>query len=294
MDSVTILLGLGIVGAALGSFAAATVWRLRARQLQVDKANHEPYDKKEYTALKKLLGVKRLEDRSRCLHCGATLRWYELLPVLSWVAQRGRCRSCHAFIGWFELLAEVSLAAFFVVSFVFWPYPLDSVIHIVQLGIWLLAGVVMTILFAYDAKWYLLPDRATILLAGLGLVSAILAVIDAQVPFTAGMSVVGALALLPGVYLALYLFSKGQWVGFGDVKLGVGLALLLADWKLAFLALFMANFIGTLIVFPLLLAGKIKRTTKIPFGPLLIVGTVVAALFGPTIINQYAYLLLPL
>ena len=107
----------------------------------------------------------------------------------------------------------MSLAAFFVVSFVFWPYPLDSVIHIVQLGIWLLAGVVMTILFAYDAKWYLLPDRATILLAGLGLVSAILAVIDAQVPFTAGMSVVGALALLPGVYLALYLFSKGQWVG---------------------------------------------------------------------------------
>ena len=78
-----------------------------------------------------------------------------------------------------------------------------------------------------------------------------------------------------------------MWVGFGDVKLGLALALLLADWRLAFLALFLANLIGCLIVIPGMVTQKITRQTRIPFGPLMIVGAVLALFFGDTLLNWY-------
>jgi prepilin signal peptidase PulO-like enzyme (type II secretory pathway) len=80
---------------------------------------------------------------------------------------------------------------------------------------------------------------------------------------------------------------KGQWIGFGDVKLGLALALLTADWQLAFIALFAANLIGCLLVIPGMITGKVTRTTRIPFGPLLIVGTVIAVIWGPALIQAY-------
>ena len=78
----------------------------------------------------------------------------------------------------------------------------------------------------------------------------------------------------------LWRVSAGRWVGFGDVKLGVALGLLLANWQLAFLALFLANLIGTLLVLPGLVMKKVTRETQVPFGPLLIVGFGLSLLFG--------------
>jgi leader peptidase (prepilin peptidase)/N-methyltransferase len=92
---------------------------------------------------------------------------------------------------------------------------------------------------------------------------------------------------LSGLYYVLHRVSKGQWIGFGDVKLGLALALLLVDWQLAFIALFAANLIGCLIVIPGMLSGKLTRTTRIPFGPLLIVGMVVAMIWGPLLVRMY-------
>ena len=64
-----VLTSLVLLGLVLGSFAGATVWRLRARQLVVDKKNGEPFDHAEYLSLKKLASDKISKDRSRCLHC---------------------------------------------------------------------------------------------------------------------------------------------------------------------------------------------------------------------------------
>ena len=93
--------------------------------------------------------------------------------------------------------------------------------------------------------------------------------------------------MLAGLYAVLYGASRGRWVGFGDVKLGVGLGLLLISWELAFVALFLANFIGCLIVIPLMLAKKLKRTSRIPFGPLLIMGTILAWFVGTPLLAWY-------
>ena len=285
-----IYLALVLVGACLGSFAGASVWRLRARQLARDKKNHEPVSGREFNRLEKLAHTKLSKDRSRCLHCDHTLKWYELLPVISWLAQRGKCRSCHKPIGYFEILIELGMIAFFVISYAFWPFNLydaGNPLEVVRFILWLLAGVVMAMLFSYDAKWYLLPDKLTIALAGIGIATLTVASIQSGNPLESILSGLGAVAILSGLYLVLFLISKGRWVGFGDVKLGFGLALLLIDWQLALVALFLANLIGCLVVIPGLMSGKLKRSSHVPFGPLLILGAIAAQFIGPAILSFY-------
>jgi len=149
--------------------------------------------------------------------------------------------------------------------------------------------VCLAILFAYDAKWFLLPDQISFLVIGLGLVNATLVVIGSTNPIGAILNVIGSVAVLSGIYFLLYLVSKGRWIGFGDIKLGLGLGLLLADWQLAFIALFLANLIGCLIVIPLMAVGKLKRDSHVPFGPLLILGMIIAKFVGPAVIGFYTF-----
>ena len=288
MDQLLIYIILGLLGLMLGSFAGASVWRLRAYQLLRDKKAGEPVDGTEYKHLTPLTKATFSTDRSRCLHCNHVLAWYDLIPLVSWLSLGGRCRYCRTRIGWFEPLIELGLAGFFVVSYWLWPVPLDNVWMIAQFCVWLVAGVLLAILFAYDLKWYLLPNQIVFPLIGLAVVYAALGLFGGG-GFSSGalLSLAGAVALLSGLYYVLWFVSKGQWIGFGDVKLGLALALFTTDWQLAFIALFAANAIGCLLVLPGMAMGKIRRTTRIPFGPLLIVGTILAVIWGPDLIHAY-------
>jgi len=287
---IVIYVALVLFGATFGSFAGATVWRIRARQLVADKAVKEEYDHKEYKRLKKLIN-KPSKDRSQCLNCSYSLKWYDLIPIVSWLTLRGKCRNCHQAIGKFEFLMELGVAAFFVLSYVFWPGGIDSTLDIVHFALWLAAGVVMAILFAYDAKWYLLPNKLNVTLAIIGF--GVVGVVIAQTGDIGGtlLAAGGSVLALSGLYAALYFVSQGRWVGFGDVKLGIGLGLILVDWQLALVAIFLANFIGCLVVIPLLATKKIERNSHIPFGPFLIIGTVLTWLFGWMILNWYLSLI---
>ena len=284
---VIVYIALVLFGLVLGSFAGASVWRLRARQLVADKKDGEPYDHAEYKKLQSLAAQKTSKDHSRCLHCGYMLRWYDLLPLVSWLTLRGKCRSCHHPIGIMEPLIELGTAAFFVLSYTFWPVQLHTGIHIAEFVIWLVAGIGLAIMFAYDARWYLLPDNINFAVIGLGLISATLMVIDSPNHLGAILNVGGSVAVLSGLYYALYLMSKGRWIGFGDIKLGLGLGLLLGDWKLALIGLFFANLLGCLVVIPLMIRGKLTRTSQVPFGPLLIAGVISAQLIGVGITEFY-------
>jgi len=271
----------------MGSFAGATVWRLRARQLKEDKADGEKISEKEYKKLLPLTKASPLQDRSQCLHCGHTLAWYDLLPLVSWMSTKGKCRYCHEKIGTFEPLIEISTAVFFVASYVLWPATLTAGGDIALFVLWLVAGVLLAILFAYDAKWFLLPNKVMFPLIAVASIAAFLQVMMSPDAVGVLINILLASFILSGLYLVLWLISKGQWVGFGDVKLGLALALLLADWQLAFIALFAANLIGCLIVIPGMLSGKLTRKTRVPFGPLLILGGVIAFLLGGPITEWY-------
>ncbi len=275
------------IGLVLGSFAGAQVWRLRARQLTEDKTAGEEYDKREYKRLKELTRHKGANDRSRCLSCKHELAWYDLIPLVSWVRTGGRCRYCQVRIGYFEPLVELVTAALFVLSYSFWPVALVAPLEIVQFILWLGIVVMMVILLAYDAKWYLLPDRIVFPTIALSAVFVVLESFQTTDLVGYGYNLLGSLFILSGLYLTLWLISRGRWIGFGDVKLGIILGLLLGDWQLALLGLFLANLIGCLIVLPGLATKKLSRQTQIPFGPLLIVGFYISFFFGADIISWY-------
>lgn len=293
MTELLIVIMLGVLGGALGSFAGASVWRLRALQLKEDVADGEKVSKKETERLLPLLDAPVTKDRSRCLHCGHTLAWYDLLPFISWLVLRGKCRYCHKSIGYFEPLMELGVAAFFVISYLAWPYgDFQTPLEIIRFVIWLGAGVLLSILFAYDAKWFLLPNRIVFPLVAIGVFNVAVVALGSGDVIGTVVSALLASGILSGLYLLLYVISKGAWVGFGDVKLGLGLALVLIDWKLAAFALFTANLVGCLVVLPGMLSRKLSRKAHVPFGPMLIAGWAIAGLFGPAIITWYLGLII--
>ncbi len=287
MEQFIVYLALVLAGACFGSFAGATVWRLRARQLVTDKKNKEPYDKKELKRLERLTKTTALKDRSSCLHCGYELKWYDLIPVVSWLSLKGKCRSCKHPIGRFELIIELSMIAYFVLSYMLWPGGITNGLELTHFLLWLAAGVAMAILCAYDAKWFLLPDSAVLTLAAIGV--GIVGVSAAQTQDLGGtlLAALGAVAVLGGLYAGLFALSQGRWVGFGDVKLGVALGLLLVDWQLALVALFLANVIGCLVVIPALATKKLQRSSHVPFGPMLITGAIIAWFAGWRLLEWY-------
>lgn len=288
-----IYLTLILVGLCLGSFAGASVWRLRARQLVNDEMNDDinNSEKRELKNIKKLIGGSLLRDRSKCLNCPYELKWFDMIPLLSWIFLKGKCRKCKVPIGYLEPIIEIGVMSFFVISYALWPYALTDVLGLTRFVIWLMSGVALAIAVAYDAKWFLIPDKINFTVIGLGVINSLLVVLSSTDKLGAVLSIVGSVLILSGIYCFVYFISKGKWIGFGDVKLGLGLALMLANWDFAFIALFSANFIGCLIVIPQMIAGKLRRDSRIPFGPLLILGYIIAGLIGNYILNVYFSLL---
>lgn len=287
MSSMTIAILLGLLGLFIGSFVGATVWRLRARQLRADETAGEKISHAESHEVSKLKKTSLLKDRSVCLHCGHQLEWYDLIPLISWLSLQGKCRYCRRPIGWTEPVVELSMAVFFAVSYLHWPTLLTTGFEVAHLAVWLATGTVLAILFIYDMRWFLLPNPIVFTAIGLGIVNVGVTLVDGHFALAQIMNIIYACVVLSGIYYLIYILSRHKWVGFGDVKLGLALALSLADWQLAILALFFANLIGTIIFLPLMVGGKVKRQAHVPFGPLLIGGWLIAGLFGAQIISWY-------
>ena len=278
-----------LLGLMMGSFAAATVWRLRARQLVEDKAHGEDYDRQELKRLIPLTKRSLKDDRSQCLHCHHGLAWYDLMPLISWLSTGGKCRYCKKSIGWFEPLMEIGTGMLFAALYVHWS-ALYGIEMWPLLVAWLIVAVMMVILLGYDAKWFLLPDKVMFPLIALAAILSAWFIGTSSSVVDALITTAGAIVILSGLYFALWLVSKGAWIGFGDVKLGLALGLLLGDWMLAFLALFLANILGLVVALPGIMTKKMTRKAHIPFGPMLIVGFYIAFIWGKSIIDTYMHI----
>lgn len=266
MSDTFIIIALGLLGVCLGSFANAAIWRLKVKKDIV-------------------------RDRSECTHCHHKLAPIDLIPVISWLMLRGRCRYCHKKIE-DSPLVELAVAAYFVSSYLLWPVALNTNYAVFDFALWLVYGVGLAILFTYDLKWYLLPDKVVWPLVGIGAIDFIARVLylgysPVQIAVELGLSLV----VVAGFYYVLHILSRGKWVGLGDVKLGIFIGLALG-WQAALVSLFLANVIGCLVVIPGLLLGKLRRNSQVPFGPFLIAGFVIAGLYGQQLLDWYLGLFL--
>ncbi|RKW01420.1 MAG: prepilin peptidase, partial [Candidatus Saccharimonas sp.] len=117
MENFLLSLICGVIGAVLGSFSVAQVWRLRAKQLQEERESGKKVDSNEWKKLHSLVSVKTKNDRSHCLNCNYQLKWFDLIPIISWLSLGGKCRKCRSKIGSLEFLSEILMFALFAIIF---------------------------------------------------------------------------------------------------------------------------------------------------------------------------------
>lgn len=287
-----------VFGSTVGSFLGAMIWRLHDFRETSSAKSRKMW--RGFWGLRNEFSRKFLRShpgknqralpekyrRSYCETCGHELSVLDLIPILSFAKNRGKCVYCGEKIGISALLIELVGGFVFAFSFLFWPqdFTKNDPLIFANFAVWLVICALFVALFFYDARWKELPNVFVapliffaILLAGMHFA------VNPQPEFFANF----ALALVPvfGVYLLLFLVSAGEWIGFGDVKFGIAVALILPDIRLAVSVLVFANFAGTLLVLPGLLTKKLSRNTQIPFGPFLIAATFFIFIFSAQLID---------
>lgn len=231
-------------------------------------------------------GVRSIGGRSACPSCGKTIHWYDNIPVVSWFVLRGRCRFCSANISIQYPLVEVLTAVLFVLvgnaGHMPWNQPLLLLVFVPALAI---VSLLLAIA-VYDLYHKIIPDlwvySFDALAFGIGFWNWTLGTDPLYFFFVAG-----PFAALPLFFL--WLVSRGAWMGFGDVKLALGIGWLLGPLY-GIVAVFFAFVIGAVISIFILLplphimyafshlgitsyaqpATGFTMKSEIPFGPFLI------------------------
>lgn len=267
---------LAVLGMSLGSFVNALVWRLHEQS-----AGHKAKSSGKNVALSVTRG------RSMCVHCHHQLAAGDLVPILSWLWLRGKCRYCRKAISWQYPVVEALTAALFIFSYSYWPYGFEAD-GMVRFVVWLVILTGCMALVVYDLRWMLLPNRIVYpLLALAALQSLVLMVVSDQGAVHLAWEAIWGLVCGGGVFYVLFQISKSKWIGGGDVKLGFLLGLIAGGPVKSLLLLFIASSLGTLMVLPLLLSGRLSKGSRIPFGPLLIIAAIILYLFGDRLIYWY-------
>lgn len=274
-----ITLALFVLGLAGGSFINALVWRLHQQSLPKSKR-------------RKGVNLSILNGRSACPNCAHVLAWYDLIPVFSWLWLKGKCRYCHKPIE-DNPLVELILAAVFAGSYIFWPQIVHHNGQWLLLAAWLSAAVGLLALAVYDLKWMLLPNRIIypiLAIAAAGRIAFIAAF--AARPWHALLLWAASIVIASGVFFVLFFISQGKWIGYGDVRLGLVTGTLLADPQKSLAMIFIASFIGTLIIAPSLIKRQKGLASRLPYGPFLIAATAIMVVFGDSLLNWYKSLIL--
>jgi prepilin signal peptidase PulO-like enzyme (type II secretory pathway) len=276
-----------VLGLCFGSFVNALVWRVH-EQAELEEQATRKKSKKAKAADVTLAELSIIKGRSMCPHCHHTLSALDLLPLVSWLALRGKCRYCHKPISAQYPVVELLTAVLFVISYLYWPVNFDgSGLKIAAFIVWLPLLVGFMALIIYDFRWMLLPDRIVFPLGAIASVLAGLMIASSEHPLRAFLNVLGGVIIGGGLFWLIYQFSKGKWIGGGDVKLGWLLGLVVGTPGKAALFIFGAAILGTVASLPLLVSKRLKGNSVIPFGPFLIIAAIIAQLFGAALLAWY-------
>jgi prepilin signal peptidase PulO-like enzyme (type II secretory pathway) len=252
-----------IFGLVIGSFLNVVINRLNLHQNLISPGSH-------------------------CPNCKHNLNFWDLIPVFSFIFLRGKCRYCQKKISWQYPLVELTTAISFLLLFFKFVdinnINLDFLVILEQLLIYFFFTSILIIIFVYDLKHYLIPNK--IIYPAL-IITLILQIIPiSQYPnIPISNLIIGS--LIPGIFfLLLVLVSKEKWMGAGDVKLGF-LCGLMIGYPNIFVALFISFVLGAIIGIILIISKKKDLKDKMPYGTLLTFATFISILFGTQIINWY-------
>lgn len=220
---------------------------------------------------------------SHCPRCGYALRWYDNIPVLSWLILGGKCRKCREPISVRYTVVELANMVLWLLSAVlFWK---ESIVYACVCA---LVCSVLICIFFIDLEHMLIYNRFTISIALCGVAAMFTDGYTKPWDHVIGL-VAGAVVFAVVYYGALRLLGQ-EGLGLGDVKLAAAAGLLLG-WQKLILAMLIASVAGSVILMTLRRVRNDEKGREYPFGPFIVAGMAAAMLFGSPILNWYVALL---
>jgi prepilin signal peptidase PulO-like enzyme (type II secretory pathway) len=204
---------------------------------------------------------KGIGGRSMCFSCRKTLKWYELIPVFSWIIQKGKCRSCKSKISPQYPLVEASTALLFTgiaARFDFFLQPVTLILWLVLVSI----GMVIAV---YDIRHRVIAIKPLILFFA--------------ITVALGMHILAAI-FIPLPFLVLWIISQGKWIGFGDIEL-MGCMGMLLGITAGISAVVISFWIACAVILPWYAVKRMrnkKHSHEVPFGPFLLFGIYVVVI----------------
>lgn len=244
-----------ILGSALASFASVVIYRV---------PNHQSI----------------IKPNSYCISCMKEIKWYDNIPILSYIILRGKCRSCKAKIGLFSFFLELIGGISFLLIFLKFGFHIETIIY-------MLITFILLIIFGIDYTTYEIYDFSLIIFGILSLVLIIYeSIINKAFPTE---NIIGLLAGGMSFFLIRVigkLIYKQEALGMGDVLL-MAIAGFMLGWKNLLLAILIGSLLGSIISL-FLIAIKVKnKESQIAFGPYLVTGIFIAMVYGQDIIHFY-------
>lgn len=209
--------------------------------------------------------------RSRCPHCSHGIRWYENIPVFSYLFLKGQCSNCNKPIGLRYPLVELSTAALFF--FCIWTWGVNTT------GlIWCVFSGILLTLALIDWDTTLLPDDLTLPLLWLGLIAAYFQWSGVTLQASLWGAIVGYLSLW-SVYWAFKLLTGKEGMGYGDFKLLAALGAWFG-WQTLLPIILIASIVGSVVGIAMKINASLREGGYVPFGPFLAGGGFAALFLG--------------
>lgn len=218
------------------------------------------------------VGESIIFPRSHCPSCKHTLRPLELVPFFSFLFLKGKCKNCGNHISFIYPFVEVTTAVLFMMSALFVGWTLELLISLTLMSL-------LMIILVSDIHYMIIPDKV-LLFFGLPLFIMRL-FIPNEVWWNAIVGGIVGFSLL--FFIAI--ISRGG-MGGGDIKLFAVLGIVLG-WKGVLLAFFLSTFFGAIFGVIGLAIGKVQRGKPIPFGPFIVLGTIITYFFENDIVKLY-------
>jgi len=235
--------------------------------------------------------------RSHCPLCKHEIRWYDNIPLLSFILLFGRCRDCKKYISWEYPLIELSTGLLFAgVALKFFGAPLlgitgvvsgaVSTAAVIDMSFLLFAVCYLVLIFWHDYDYMLIPDAVVFPAIIVTFFYQIWKYVESPFGIASFRSPLTS-ALLAALAAALFFFfliwiSKGKWIGGGDVKLGF-LAGLIVGWPKILFVFFFTYLIGSVISLTLIALKKKTWKSQIPFGPFMVAAILIVLFFSDQI-----------
>ena len=276
----------GLLGLCVGSFLNVVIhrvplmmyhaWRQECSEFMAQQADINPEQADLLTqTVAKDTPITLSRPASRCPHCAHKIKWYENIPLVSWLVLRGRCSDCKAAIGVRYPIVELITAL--LSALVIYHFGVNAPGLSALVLVWTLIA-----LTGIDFDTQLLPDRLTFPLAGLGLA------VNSQSWFVSPTESIWGLLLgflsLWVVVKIFYLITKKHGMGQGDFKLLAVMGAWLGPMMLPLIIL-LSSLLGSIV--GIILMRKQGESKPFAFGPYIAIAGIIALLYGSDIINWY-------